>query len=66
MHLSIDIDGVAMYIEEIGNSFDKAGISEPHVRLHLNCDDPVATGAKLVEQGAKELTKCEKQFWGAV
>lgn len=65
MHLSLDIGGVALYVEELGNNFDKANVTAPHVRLHLNCDDPVAMAAKLVEHGAKEITKCEEQFWGA-
>ncbi|CAM9853770.1 unnamed protein product, partial [Ectocarpus fasciculatus] len=65
MHLAVDIDGVALYVEELGNKMDTGAISTPHARLHLNTDDPAGVGAKLVEHGAKELTKMAEQFWGA-
>ncbi|CAN0506602.1 unnamed protein product, partial [Ectocarpus sp. 12 AP-2014] len=65
MHLAIDIGGVALYVEEVGNKMDTGAISTPHGRLHLNTDDPAGVGAKLVEHGAKELTKMAEQFWGA-
>lgn len=65
MHLALDMDGVAMYVEEVGNKMDAGGITTQHARLHLNTDDPVPVAAKLVEHGAEELTKTEKQFWGA-
>ncbi|CAM9720687.1 unnamed protein product [Ectocarpus sp. 6 AP-2014] len=65
MHLSVDVDGVALYVEELGNNMDTGAISTPHARLHLNTDDPAGVGAKLVEHGAKELTKMAEQFWGA-
>ncbi|CAN0541713.1 unnamed protein product, partial [Ectocarpus sp. 12 AP-2014] len=65
MHLAIDIGGVALYVEEVGNKMDTGAISTPHGRLHLNTDDPTCVGAKLVEHGAKELTKMAEQFWGA-
>ncbi|CAM9877474.1 unnamed protein product, partial [Ectocarpus sp. 13 AM-2016] len=65
MHLAIDIGGVALYVEELGNKMDTGAISTPHGRLHLNTDDPAGVGAKLVEHGAKELTKMAEQFWGA-
>ena len=65
LHLALDIGGVALYLEELGNNMDTGAISKPHVRLHLNTDDPAGLVAKLLEHGAKELTKCEKQFWGA-
>ena len=66
LHLALDIDGVAAYVEELGNDMDTGAIGKPHVRLHLNSDDPLSTAQKLVAAGAKELTKCEKQFWGAL
>ncbi|CBN76982.1 glyoxalase family protein [Ectocarpus siliculosus] len=65
MHLAIDVGGVALYVEELGNKMDTGAISTPHARLHLNTDDPIGVGAKLVEHGAKELTKMAEQFWGA-
>lgn len=65
LHLALDVDGVATYVEELGNNMDTKTITTPHVRLHLNCDDPVAVSEKMMKAGAKELSKCEKQFWGA-
>ncbi|CAM9669072.1 unnamed protein product [Scytosiphon promiscuus] len=66
MNLALDVDGVALWVEEIGNHMDNGDISTQHARLHLHTDDPVSVSAKLMEHGAKELTKMEKQFWGAV
>lgn len=66
MHLAVDIDGITAYVEELGNNMDTGAVKTPHVRLHLNSDDPVGMGEKLVKGGAKELTKCEEQFWGAL
>ncbi|CAN0520980.1 unnamed protein product [Laminaria digitata] len=66
MHLALDIGGVAAYVEELGNDMDTSAIAKPHVQLHLNTDDPLSMSKKLVDAGAKELKKCEKQFWGAL
>lgn len=66
MNLALDVDGVVLWVEEIGNSMDKGGISTQHARLHLHTDDPVSVATKLMEHGAEELIKVEKQFWGAV
>ncbi|CAM9975713.1 unnamed protein product, partial [Laminaria digitata] len=66
LHLALDIGGVAAYVEELGNDMDTSAIAKPHVQLHLNTDDPLSMSKKLVAAGAKELKKCEKQFWGAL
>lgn len=66
LHLALDIDGVAVYAEELGNAFDTGTSKKPHVKLHLNCDDPLSVADGLLKAGATELAKCEKQFWGAM
>lgn len=65
MHLALDIDGVSAYVEELGNNMDKSEVATPHVRLHVNTDDPMALAEKLLKAGAKEVNKCEEQFWGS-
>lgn len=66
LHLALDIDGVATYVNELGNDMDTGEIATPHVRLNLNSDDPIGMAEKMVKAGAKELTKCKEQFWGAL
>lgn len=63
-HEALDLDNVCLMAEEFGHSMYH-GEPKPHVRLHLNMDDPVSVAEKLVKAGAKTLNKCEPQFWGS-
>lgn len=65
-HLALDVDGVVVFAGELGNDMDTGDVAHPHVRLHMDSDDPVAMAEKLVKAGAKTMNKCEKQSWGSM